>query len=77
MRWVGELIGFPVGGGAFTSGGTISNLTALAAARERGPAGRPRATAWTGSGPAVYCSQEAHYSVDARRRVARHRRPAA
>ena len=24
VRWVGELIGFPVGGGAFTSGGTIA-----------------------------------------------------
>ena len=34
VRWVGELIGFPTGGGAFTSGGTVSNLTALAAARE-------------------------------------------
>jgi aromatic-L-amino-acid decarboxylase len=33
VRWVGELVGYPVGGGAFTSGGTISNLTALAAAR--------------------------------------------
>ena len=30
----GEPIGFPTGGGAFTSGGTVSNLTALAAARE-------------------------------------------
>ena len=35
VRWVGELIGYPAAAGAFTSGGTISNLTGLAAARER------------------------------------------
>src|SRR3954453_1771420 len=33
VRWVGEFIGSPAGGGAFTRGGPISNLTALAAAR--------------------------------------------
>jgi aromatic-L-amino-acid/L-tryptophan decarboxylase len=62
VRWVGELIGFPVGGGAFTSGGTISNLTALAAARERALPGA-REHGMAGMRPAVYCSQEAHYSV--------------
>ena len=35
VRWVGEFIGYPAAAGAFTSGGTISNVTALAAARER------------------------------------------
>src|SRR5262245_64435697 len=35
VRWVGEFVGFPAIDGAFTSGGTISNMTALAAARER------------------------------------------
>ncbi|MGZ5288937.1 MAG: pyridoxal-dependent decarboxylase, partial [Actinomycetota bacterium] len=35
VRWVAEFIGFPAEGGAFTSGGTISNVSALAAARER------------------------------------------
>ena len=35
VRWVAEFIGFPATGGAFTSGGTISNVSALAAARER------------------------------------------
>jgi aromatic-L-amino-acid decarboxylase len=62
VRWVGELVGFPVGGGAFTSGGTISNLSALAAARERALPGT-RLTGMTGVRPAVYCSQEVHYSV--------------
>ena len=35
VRWVGDLVGYPSGAGYFTSGGMISNLTALAAARER------------------------------------------
>ena len=34
VRWVSEFVGFPAAIGAFTSGGTISNVTALAAARE-------------------------------------------
>ena len=35
VRWVSEFVGFPATIGAFTSGGTISNVTALAAAREQ------------------------------------------
>jgi aromatic-L-amino-acid/L-tryptophan decarboxylase len=62
VRWVAEFVGYPSAGGAFTSGGTISNLTALAAARERAlPGSRHRGLA--GSRPAVYCSDEVHYSV--------------
>jgi aromatic-L-amino-acid/L-tryptophan decarboxylase len=30
VRWVGEFVGYPATNGAFTSGGTISNMTALA-----------------------------------------------
>jgi aromatic-L-amino-acid decarboxylase len=59
---VGELVGFPVGAGAFTSGGTLSNLTALAAARERALPGSRR-EGLGGARGAVYCSREAHYSV--------------
>ena len=62
VRWVGELIGYPVGGGAFTSGGTISNLTALAAARERALPGA-RDGGMGDRRASVYCSAEAHYSV--------------
>ena len=61
MRWIGEFIGFPVASGAFTSGGTISNLTALAAARERAVPGARRRPG--GANAIVYCSQEVHYSV--------------
>jgi aromatic-L-amino-acid decarboxylase len=62
VRWVGEFIGFPAAGGAFTSGGTISNVTALAAARERAVPGS-RHAGLAGRRVAVYCSQEVHYSV--------------
>jgi aromatic-L-amino-acid decarboxylase len=62
VRWVAEFVGYPAGGGVFTSGGTVSNLTALAAARERAlPGSRVHGT---GDRPAAfYASAEAHYSV--------------
>jgi aromatic-L-amino-acid decarboxylase len=62
VRWVSEFIGYPAAAGAFTSGGTISNVTALAAARERALPGS-RATGMTAQRAALYCSNEAHYSV--------------
>jgi aromatic-L-amino-acid/L-tryptophan decarboxylase len=62
VRWVSEFIGFPAAAGAFTSGGTISNVTALAAARERALAGSRRC-GMAGHAGALYCSREAHYSV--------------
>jgi aromatic-L-amino-acid decarboxylase len=62
IRWVSEFIGFPAEAGAFTSGGTISNVTALAAARERALPGSRR-TGVAETHGALYCSKEAHYSV--------------
>jgi aromatic-L-amino-acid decarboxylase len=61
-RWVAEFVGYPAGGGTFTSGGTVSNLTALTAARERAAPG-VRMTGLSGHRLAVYTSEEAHYSV--------------
>ena len=59
-RWLGEFIGYFNARGLFTSGGTISNITALAAARHRAqPTVRERGIT---SPMAVYCSAEAHYS---------------
>jgi len=62
ISWLAEFLGYPATAGYFTSGGTISNITALAAARERAlPGSRD-----TGMGPhipAMYCSAEAHYSI--------------
>ena len=62
VRWVSELVGFPSSTGAFTSGGTVSNVTALAAARERAMPGS-RHEGLAGKRAAIYCSQEVHYSV--------------
>jgi aromatic-L-amino-acid/L-tryptophan decarboxylase len=62
VRWVGEFVGFPAANGAFTSGGTISNMTALAAARERAWPGS-RAAGLGGLRVAVYASAEVHYSI--------------
>ena len=62
VRWVGEFVGFPATHGAFTSGGTISNMTALAAARERALPGS-RAAGLGGTRVAVYASAEVHYSI--------------
>ena len=62
VRWVSEFIRYPAAAGAFTSGGTISNMTALAAARERALPGSRR-TGVAATRGALYCSGEAHYSV--------------
>ena len=62
VRWAGEFIGFPAATGAFTSGGTISNVTALAAARERALPGS-RTEGIGRHRVAVYCSAEVHYSI--------------
>lgn len=60
--WLAEFLGYPARAGWFTSGGTISNLSALAAARERALPGARR-HGMSGVRSALYCSAEAHYSV--------------
>src|SRR4249919_2671393 len=62
VRWVSEFVGFPATIGAFTSGGTISNVTALAAAREQALPGA-RTVGLSGRRLTVYCSAEVHYSI--------------
>jgi aromatic-L-amino-acid/L-tryptophan decarboxylase len=62
LEWLAAFVGYPSAAGACTSGGMLSNLTALAAARERAlPGSRQHGLA--GRETAVYCSSEAHYSV--------------
>ena len=63
VRWTGEFVGFATGvDGLMAAGGTISNLTALTAARERALPG-VRYDGISGHRLALYCSAEAHYSV--------------
>jgi aromatic-L-amino-acid decarboxylase len=62
VRWLADFLGFPATGGWFTSGGTVSNLSALAAARERALPGSRR-HGMSGLRGALYCSVEAHYSI--------------
>jgi aromatic-L-amino-acid decarboxylase len=59
--WLGEFIGYsPTAKGLFTSGGTVSNITALAAARTAAfPDSRRKGVQQS---TAIYCSAEAHYS---------------
>ena len=59
-RWLAEFIGYPHGHGLFTSGGTVSNITALAAARQRACPGVRESG--VSQRLAVYCSAEAHHS---------------
>jgi len=63
IRWVGQFVGFDDDSpGLLAAGGTIANLTALTAARERALPG----VRHDGAGNrkmALYCSAEAHYSV--------------
>jgi aromatic-L-amino-acid/L-tryptophan decarboxylase len=62
-RWVAAFVGYPADcAAAFTSGGTVSNITALSAARERALP-RVRAAGMAGVRAAVYCSRDAHYSI--------------
>jgi aromatic-L-amino-acid decarboxylase len=63
IRWVGEFTGFSASArGLLAAGGTISNLTALTAARERALPGA-RLEGVAARRLALYCSAEAHYSV--------------
>jgi aromatic-L-amino-acid decarboxylase len=62
LEWLAQFVRYPLGEGTFTSGGMTSNLTALLVARERALPGS-RADGVSGARAAVYCSDEAHYSV--------------
>ncbi len=63
VRWAAQFVGYPdTCAGAFTSGGTVSNTSALAAAREHALPGS-RHGGLEDRRAAVYCSEEVHYSI--------------
>ena len=62
VGWLADFLGYPAQTGTFTSGGTISNMTALASAREAAVPGA-RKHGLHGVRPTMYCSAEAHYSI--------------
>ena len=66
VRWVADLVGYPPGAaGHIASGGSIANLTAIAAAREaHGLRGADYASA------VVYLTAQAHHSIDKAIRIA-------
>ena len=68
IDWIRQALGCPPGtGGLFLSGGSMANLTALAAARYRHCGERLAAEGATRAIPArlrVYASEEVHHSID-------------
>jgi aromatic-L-amino-acid/L-tryptophan decarboxylase len=62
LEWLGQAFGYPVATGTFSSGGTVSSMTALAAARERALPGT-RHTGLSGRPGALYASADVHESV--------------
>ncbi len=67
LSWFRELFGMPQEGtGYLTSGGSMANLTALAAARDWALGGRARAEGLQGDRPplVLYTSEEVHTSVN-------------
>jgi len=62
LEWLAQFVHYPLGEGTFTSGGMTSNLTAILVARERALPGA-RQDGVSGRRAAIYCSDEAHYSV--------------
>jgi aromatic-L-amino-acid decarboxylase len=66
IRWVADLVGYPAeAGGNLTSGGSIANLVAIAAARDaHGLKGADFSSA------VVYLTTQAHHSIDKALRIA-------
>ena len=67
LGWFAGLFGFPqTAGGILTSGGSMANLIALAAARDHhlGPEARRAGLQGPGAPLVLYASEEAHSSID-------------
>ena len=67
VRWIGERVGWAAGSfnGTFTSGGNEANFSGLALAlASRFPEAIEEGVASIGAQPVLYCSGEAHHSLD-------------
>ena len=61
VRWIAELMGYPMEcGGLFVSGGNMANLVCFLAARQAKAGWDVRKTGMNGSRLRVYCSKETH-----------------
>jgi len=62
VRWIGELMGYPTGGGLLVSGGNMANITAFLAARRNKLGAKVRSTGLIGmhERPTIYASSETH-----------------
>ncbi|MFO0547324.1 MAG: pyridoxal-dependent decarboxylase [Polyangiaceae bacterium] len=65
IEWLLGVVGWPGGGGVLTSGGSLGNLTALLAARQRRAGFDVGAEGLAGHTPlAILVSEQAHYSIE-------------
>ncbi len=61
VRWIAEMVGYPVDcGGLFVSGGNMANLVCFLAARQAKCGQEVRTKGIGASRPRVYCSKETH-----------------
>jgi aromatic-L-amino-acid decarboxylase len=63
VRWIGEMMGYPVGGGLLVSGGSMANMTAFFAALRNKLGQTVRRSGLIGASerPTVYASRETHF----------------
>jgi aromatic-L-amino-acid decarboxylase len=61
IRWIAEILGYPIGcGGLFVSGGNMANLVCVLAARQAKAGWNLRKEGLKGTSLRIYCSSETH-----------------
>lgn len=64
VAWVGELLGYPAGGGLFTSGGNAANLVGIVAARHAHAGAAIRREGLAGRRLTLYATAECHAWIE-------------